>query len=195
MKTGTKSLLFGVHQFIWHPLAVYLSWVLLYRKLPTWREAICIFIHDWGYWGKENMDDENGERHPEFAAAVADALLDRNAGAKTGPQAIGNRRHHDLCLFHSRHYARNAGRNPSELCWADKLSIIFEPWWFYLPRAWASGELYEYRRIAAECGFVDITSSHRTWFAWTKQRLLHLGRSMRCDSVPYINSHRSSACQ
>lgn len=33
---------------------------------------------------------------------------------------------------------------PSPLCYADKLVPSIEPWWFYLPRAWASGELWEY---------------------------------------------------
>lgn len=57
MKTGTKSLLFGVHQFIWHPLTVLLAWIKLYGW-PAWEELVCIIIHDWGYWGKSNMDGE-----------------------------------------------------------------------------------------------------------------------------------------
>lgn len=26
MRIGTKSILFGVHQFIWHPVTVYIAW-------------------------------------------------------------------------------------------------------------------------------------------------------------------------
>ena len=128
MKTGTKSILFGIHQFLWHPVTVWVAWVWLYRKLPTFKESICIIIHDWGYWGKTNMDDEEGERHPELGAKIAGWLFDYPM-VFTLPAALWIRTtdYHDLCLLHSRHYARNAGREPSKLCWADKLSIIFEP--------------------------------------------------------------------
>ena len=176
MKTGTKSLLFGVHQFVLHPLTVWIAWVWLYRKFPTWKETICIIIHDWGYWGKAKMDDEEGERHPEVGAKLVRFL---------GPE------YYELCLFHSRHYARNAGRKPSLLCWADKISILCEPSWLYLPRAWASGELCEYREIANATGFVPACVSHREWYFWIQGRLGTLGREKRGDVVPYVNPKRA----
>ena len=192
MKTGTKSLLFGVHQFLWHPVTVWIAWVWLFRKLPNIKETICIIVHDWGYWGKTNMDDEEGERHPETGAKIAHVLLDRwifipelhDFDLSVRKTTV----YRDLCLFHSRHYARKAGQEPSLLCWADKLSIIFEPWWLYLPRAWASGELYEYRKIAS--GFVPLSASHREWYRWVQNRLSTLGREKRGDVVPYCNPAR-----
>ena len=42
MKVGTKSLLFGVHQLLWHPLTVWLGWIKLYKKPPSFKEAVCI---------------------------------------------------------------------------------------------------------------------------------------------------------
>ena len=181
MKVGTKSILFGVHQFVWHPLTVLLAWFWLYRKAPNIREVICIIIHDWGYWGKPNMDGPEGESHPELAAR----LLHRFG-----------KRYHDLCLYHSRHYARNAGIEPSRLCWADKLSILMEPWWLYLPRAWLSGELAEYRMLAHNAGFVPISASHREWHRWIRDRLSTIGREMRGNAVPYVNPKRpKSAAQ
>ncbi len=176
MKTGTKSLLFGVHQFILHPVVVYIAWVWLYGRLPNWKETVCIIIHDWGYWGKANMDDECGERHPETAAWIAGWLF--------GPK------YHDLCLYHSRHYARCAGKVPSLLCWADKCSIQFEPWWIYLPRAWASGELFEYREIASRAGFVPLSDSHRKWYAWIQDRFMRFGLQRSGDAIPYANTER-----
>lgn len=192
MKTGTKSLLFGVHQFILHPITVYVAWVWLYRKLPTFKETICIVIHDWGYWGKTNMDDEEGERHPEIGAKIAHTLLDEVVFAPKGYdlKPIKKTAYRDLCLFHSRHYARNAGKEPSLLCWADKLSILFDPWWLYLPRALASGELFEYRKIAAGTGFIPLTASHREWHVWIRERLSTLGKEKRGDVVPYVNPER-----
>jgi hypothetical protein len=173
MKTGTKSLLFGVHQFIWHPITVYIAWIYIYKQIPSCREAICIFIHDWGYWGKPKMDDADGERHPELAATLAGKFL--------------GIRFHDLCLYHSRHYARNKNTEPSMLCWADKLSIIFDPWWLYLPRAVASGELKEYRFIADATGFISITATHREWHAWVSRHLSSIGKTKRATVVPYTH--------
>ena len=178
MKTGTKSLLFGVHQFVWHPITVWLAWVYLYNCLPTWKELICIIIHDWGYWGKANMDDEEGERHPELAFNIALHLFDDCAWAW-------------LCLYHSRHYARHYSVEPSRLCWADKLSLKYEPWWFYLPRAWASSELHEYRVMSARAGFVPLTDSHREWYRWIRDRFVMLGKEKKGDAVPYCNPARN----
>jgi hypothetical protein len=154
MRMGTRSLLFGVHQFVWHPVTVALAWRALNGRWPTWREAVCIVIHDWGYWGKRAMDDAEGERHPEVGAAIARALL--------GP-AYG-----DLCEFHSRHHARAKGAEPSLLCWADKASILHDPPGFYLARALLSRELAEYRVKAARAGAVPLTATHRQWLAFIR---------------------------
>jgi len=145
MKTGTKSILFGVHQFFWHPLTVWMAWIWLYRRVPGFRETFCIIIHDWGYWGKRMMDDREGQRHPEFAAKIAGRLF--------------GEKYRLLCLYHSRHYAKSAGEEPSKLCWADKMSIIFDPMFLYLPRAWMSGELFEYRDNAHGI-LIDRARSH-----------------------------------
>lgn len=173
MRVGTKSLIFGVHQVLWHPITVWIAWVKLYGVWPSWKETVCIVIHDWGYWGSPNMDGEEGERHPEWAAKIAGRLF--------GPE------YHDLCLYHSRHYCRNTGTEPSRLCWADKLSICYESWWWYLPRAMASGELTEYREKAAGAGVVPARASHREWFAVIQNRLMRLGREMDPTVVPYVN--------
>jgi hypothetical protein len=182
MKTGTKSLLFGVHQFIWHPITVYIAWIWINKSLPNWKETVCIIIHDWGYWGKDNMDDEEGEKHPEWAANWARKHLDIHIKNWFYPK---QNEYYELCLFHSRHLARYYNAKPSRLCWPDKLSIIFEPWWLYLPRAWATGELYEYREQAK--AFIPLSASHREWFKWVKNRLATLGIEKRGDVVPYVN--------
>lgn len=161
MKVGTKSILFGVHQLIWHPFTVLLAWIKLYGW-PTWEELICIIIHDWGYWGCSNIDGNEGERHPEGAARIALFLF-------------GNRAEY-LCLFHSRNYARKRGMEPSKLCWADKYSIVYDPWWLYLPRAWLSGELYEYRQKAADSGAVPVGASNREWYLWLRSYYSRLGQ-------------------
>jgi len=133
VKTGTKSVLFGAHQFLIHPCFVFFAWWKLYGFPWDPRLWLAFFLHDLGYLGKPNMDGPEGERHPEFAARVMGFF-----GAEW----------HDFCLYHSRFYAKRDGRLYSRLCVADKLSIVFEPWWLYLPRVVLSGEVYEYMSMS-----------------------------------------------
>lgn len=148
MRVGTKSLLFGVHQVLWHPLTVLLAWKKLYGW-PTWREAICIFIHDWGYWGCEDMDGAQGENHPYFGASIAGWLF--------GPA------YRALVLMHSRHLSAQLRARPSRLCWADKYSMLYDPRWFYLLRSRATGEIKEYRANAARRQFCPAWASDAEW--------------------------------
>ena len=166
MKTGTKSLLFGVHQVFWHPLTVCRAWTRLYG-CPTFREMLCIVIHDWGYWGAAEMDGADGAGHPELGASIAGKLFD----------AV----HRDLVLLHSRRYAKEHGLLPSKLCWADKLSIAYDPEWFYLLRARASGELHEYRRQAQS--WVPLEESDRSWLRWIKARFTKSAVAQRRKSA------------
>jgi len=161
LPVGRRSIIIGVHQFLWHPFTVFLAWRKLYGT-PSFREIICIFIHDWGYWTCSDIDGKEGIKHPELGANIARVLL--------GPEYT------ELCLYHSRSYARAAGVQPSKLCHADKLSIAYEPWWFYLSRAWLSGELGEYRRRSAEEHYIPESVSHRTWFGWIKGYLTEVGQ-------------------
>ena len=161
MKIGTRSLLFGVHQIFWHPLTVLLAWIKLYKAFPNWKELVCIFIHDWGYWGCSDMDGSDGNNHPEYAANLAKKWF--------------GEKYYELCLYHSRHYSREHDAIPSRLCWADKLSIQFEPYILYVPRAILSGEIYEYRKMSAKAGYISLIESHRTWFNWVKPWLIKQG--------------------
>jgi hypothetical protein len=158
MTIGTRSLLFGVHQFLLHPLFVAWAWWRLYGF--PWQPALwfCILVHDWGYWGKPNMDGPEGERHPELGARLASYILDgwpwqvpceillktpenQNAGYPIG-------RWGQFCLFHSRHYAKRQGRAFSRLAVADKYAICLYPDWLYIELAWLTGELREYIAVS-----------------------------------------------
>lgn len=176
MKLGKRSVLWGVHQFVWHPVTVLLAWWYLYGR-PSWRELVCIVIHDWGYWHCPNMDGPEGERHPEYGAQLAGRWLGQE--------------YYNLVLYHSRHYARNAGREPSKLCWADKLSIKWDPALFYLFRAWLSGELKEYRQVAADAGLMPLSTSHWQWHKWMRRKFIKLGLEKRGDAIPYGNPRRA----
>lgn len=132
MRIGTKSVLFGVHAFWLHPWIVALAWWKLYGFPWDPRLWLAFFVHDLGYWGKPNMDGDEGERHPEWGAWVMGALFAK--------------RWHDFTLYHSRFYAKNAGAQPSRLCIADKLAITLTP--LYLPMARLTGEIREYMKLS-----------------------------------------------
>lgn len=130
MKIGTRSVLFGVHQFAIHPWFVAWAWWKLYGFPWDPRLWFAFVLHDMGYVGKPNLDDPEGERHVEFAARVMERLFGTSWS--------------ELCLFHSRFYAKKYGKQYSRLCVADKLAIGLTPVWVYMPLAWLSGELKEY---------------------------------------------------
>lgn len=166
MKIGTKSLLIGAHQILWHPFTVMLAWRELHGKWPDWRTAVCIFIHDLGYWGCSDMEGEEGQNHPYLAAQLALQYLD------DPNDLILNHVYADFCLFHSRTLAARFSRTPSPLCWADKLSVKFDPWWFYLFRVYLSGEIYEYRKEAADAGLFPLSRSDKDWYLWAQERMI-----------------------
>jgi len=158
MNVGTKSILFGVHAFWLHPILVAIAWWRLYGF--PWQPWLWVlfFVHDLGYLGTPNMDGEEGETHPWLGANILWELelwwdylklIPWRHGAMFKPYARSDSWGY-VALYHSRFLAKKAGRRPSRLCMADKLVICTEPWWLYLPRALASGEIDEYMRLAVE---------------------------------------------
>jgi len=180
MDVGTKSLLFGVHQFLWHPWTVLRAWRKLYGGWPDAVELCAIIVHDWGYWGCPNMDGPEGETHP-YAGAALTARFARWLGRDwhSAAEAYFN------CLYHSRFLSAKAGADPSLLCWADKLSVHYDPQWFYLLRSRASGEILEYRQNAKRK--LPLWFSDDAWFRWYRRRVLDLVANKTRASA---NSHR-----
>ncbi len=135
MKLGTKSLLFGAHQFFLHPLFLALAWWKLYGAPLDPRLWVTFVVHDWGYFGCKAMDDDEGQRHPELGGRIMTRLFGREWG--------------NFTRLHSRHYAAIEGCAPSPLCAADKLVLIVTPRWIYLPMVRATGEAAEYQALYA----------------------------------------------
>lgn len=173
MKIGTKSILFGVHQFIIHPIWLAIGWWKEYGRTkvsigysnknyfdaPVFtsildpRLWIAFFVHDLGYIGKPNIDGVAGKSHPEIGAAIMRHLFGEPWGRFT--------------LHHSRYYASKAGFSVSPLAIADKWAIVLEPSWFYLPRAKLSGELVELMSNARNAGTQFNTG--KEWHVAVKQ--------------------------
>jgi hypothetical protein len=163
MKIGTKSLLFGVHQFAIHPWFVALAWRRLYGFPWDPRLWVSFFVHDLGYWGKPNMDGPEGETHPFTGAAVMGALFDHldRYGHRLPLQPWFTQFTGGVCdliwgrcpqgqtwycftLYHSRYLAKRYGVGYSPLCVADKLGTALPPQWLYLLQANLTGEIWEY---------------------------------------------------
>lgn len=172
MKTGTKSLLFGVHAFWFHPVTVWLAWRDLYGQWPTWRECVCIFIHDWGYWGCAEMDGPEGREHTALGADIAFQLFDDRKALRRAEVYPGDFHYWRFVRYHSRHLAIAHGVEASKLCWPDKTSMLKEWEWFYLLRARLSGEIHEYRKNAI--GHLPLSASDRDWLRWLRTRLARL---------------------
>jgi hypothetical protein len=174
MKTGTKSVLFGVHAFWFHPITVALAWRRLYGRWPQWWQAIVILLHDVGYWGCDDMDGECGRLHPERGARWSEVIvlrldllrrrltphrlykkllawlsgdtdrLERYRMIDFWEAANLGELAWELSIYHSARYAGRVEEPPSDLCLPDKASIFFDPPWFYLLRGCASREVYGY---------------------------------------------------
>lgn len=181
MKIGTKSLLFGAHQFLLHPLCLAWAWWKLYG-FPADPRLWCAFVvHDWGYWGRSNMDGDEGQRHPELGGRIMAALFG---------QAWG-----DFTRLHSRHYAGLEGREPSPLCAADKLVLLVTPRWLYLPLVRLTGEADEYRALYAAWRGVE-TVSVGEWYDglrdhWLQEVYRLAPGTMFAQAAVAVNSERN----
>jgi hypothetical protein len=164
MKIGTRSILFGCHQFLWHPLTVWRAWRFLYGRNPSWRETLAIICHDIGYIGCEDIDGPEGKLHPEL-------------GAHWAAHLGGFLQQYDWDLFfftacHSRDWAKMHGLKVSPAYAADKYSIFYDPEWFYLFRVRLTGELAEFKQNAIRSGHLKPGATDREWFRFYRANVL-----------------------
>lgn len=157
MKIGTKSVLFGVHQFIIHPTIIFFAWYIIYHKRPNLSEFCAIITHDLGYWGSPNMDGVEGELHPIYMANWWRKHFGK-FGEKVAVEILG----------HSRFYSAKNKLPLSRLFKADKLSVALYPKWLYLLLANLSGEIKEYMIIASkkEGKYLDLLVGNTTQMEW-----------------------------
>lgn len=165
MKIGTRSILFGVHQFVLHPVMVVWAWRILYRQWPRLHEWCAIVTHDWGYWGLNDMDGEEGERHPIIISLLWDRLFKR-FGKKVAIEIMG----------HSRFWAGKAGTPLSRLFNADKLAMALYPRWFYLLLGSLSGEIREYMAHSetANGKYTDVIKAGKGKVQWVIEAQAHM---------------------
>lgn len=175
MPIGTKSVLFGAHCFFIHPVLLFVSWWRLYGFPWDPRLWVAFVVHDLGYWGKPNMDGEEGELHPYLGAKVMGFLFDKKKpDNKSYPLPSEYWYWHDFTLYHSRFLAKKNGAQFSRLCVADKYVIATEPAWLYLPRVRFTGEIKEYMKDAAKNsnGDIPVQESESAWYAAVQKYVL-----------------------
>lgn len=194
MKVGTKSVLFGAHQFAIHPWFVLWAWWKLYGFPRDPRLWVAFIVHDLGYIGKPNMDGDEGEAHVFGGASILGWLFDFDRwGASWFGRSVGRAiarvwgqkppggspSWYCFSFYHSRFMAKRYGTNVSQLCYADKLAIALTPAWLYLPMVRATGEIDEYMRMADDRNLVTdgrrggkyssmrtrTTEGERVWYA------------------------------
>jgi hypothetical protein len=175
VKIGTKSLLFGCHQFLWHPITVAIAYRRLFKRWPDAVGWLCIAVHDIGYWGCEDIDGEKGKLHPLLGAKVVSKIVYRFrrwfCGESKLASALISAEAAQRCLFHSGSLAKLCNETPSDICWADKFSIFCEPAWFYLFRITLSGEVKEFVAHGVESKHVPAGCPPQLWLYWFKDYL------------------------
>jgi len=190
MNVGTKSVLYGAHCFFLHPWFVARAWSKLYGFPFDPRLWVAFFVHDLGYWGKPNMDGEEGEHHPFFGAKVMGYLFDAGLWDQSlFARTIGRLLNfifgeyppgvdvnietnflsswttwYCFSFYHSRFLAKKYGKKFSRLCVADKLAITITPAWIYLPMVNWTGEIREYMRLADQMNDLPLGLKQRDWY-------------------------------
>ena len=193
MKVGTKSILFGVHQFILHPITVFIAWWKLYGFPNKIQYYVAFIVHDWGYWGKPNMDGKEGETHPELGAKIMHRLFDnRMVGNHILPIERANDKFYEIffiwynfTLYHSRYYAKRNNAQISKLCVADKYAFCVLPKWLYLLLCNMSGEIKEYMITSRQREGKEPLTNQSEWYDrvykymqdWTKEHKDNLNDS------------------
>lgn len=191
MRIGTKSVLFGAHCFFIHPWFVAWGWYKMYGFPWDPRLWVAFFVHDLGYWGKPNMDGEEGEMHPLFGANVMHYLFDKpvlfNFGGISnqdvweyalkqpqGPFVKDATFWFRMTYYHSRFLSKREKVRYSPFCVADKMAICLEPSWLYLPRVILSGEIKEYIEVArnGRHGVELDLETRRSWHRAVKEYCL-----------------------
>jgi hypothetical protein len=183
MKIGTKSLLAGAHCLLIHPLFVWRAWWRLFG-VPWDPRVVCgCFLHDIGYFGRDEIEGTTGDEHVLLGARLMGWLF--------GPEWA------DECVRHSRSWCKRTGLPVSRLGLADKLAFAIIPAWLYIPMARWSGELAEYMQASKERRNESFTEAElrllnskdsREWLEGLQRYTL---RWVQQQHVVYLNLRRS----
>lgn len=175
MRLGQKSILFGSHQFILHPLMVAYGWRRHYGWWPKgWRTWVAIFVHDLGYWWCDDMDGTVGKLHPMWAALFCAKHFSDPSEDDWQRWVVGVPTPEvKSWLFwswfvgaHSRYYAELTKQEVSPLMIPDKLATALLPRWLYCLLVWMSGEFKEYVAYSHAVGHTEVPTDAWGYSGW-----------------------------
>jgi len=126
MTEGTRSLFFGCHQFLLHPLWVIIAWRLEYKTFPKWWEIICIFLHDIGICQRQYLSDDRAKvGHWRLGSDLSGEIVGRLTNWR------GEMWYKAVCLC-AGHCPEESTFSESKLSRADKRSWLVAPmWWLW----------------------------------------------------------------
>ena len=168
MKLGTKTLLFGTHQFVIHPALMIVAFLKIHKRRPSMSEFLAIVVHDWGYWGCDGIDTGGGENHPYAGARIMERLYGAHG------------RH--LVLGHSTNTCNKNGVGKSSLYLPDKYYFVLLPVFMHWLLARLSGECAEYEKTKA----MGIGFNPTAFREKLKQKVL---------AEIEVNKYREKACR
>jgi hypothetical protein len=140
------------------------------------------------------MDGAEGEEHPHRGALIAmhwtvNLLILRRyclpLRLTLAEEMDVVQRAHDLCIGHSRHYAKAHGFEVSRLMAADKVGALMPPAWIYVPMARLTGEIREYRAQssayhAATGKGCSASVTDWIWYRWCRAYLHEVAQTGAC---------------
>ena len=129
--TAQRSYLAGMHNPIIHSATVIIGWIKIFKCLPSVKEILCIIVHDIGYLKQKSIDGKDNH-HPELGAQMCGKLLGSS--------------YYNLCIAHSRDYAKQKGLPLSKLGYADKYSVLAYPDGIFKYLIKFGGEAEEYHK-------------------------------------------------
>jgi hypothetical protein len=165
LPVGPRSVIFGAHQFVIHPIFLEVAWRKLYKLRPTWRQRVAFAVHDLGYLFQwcHDMDGEEGKRHPRWGAHLMHRLFDRDKLIVLHGRIEQSYYWHNFAAGHSRHYAELVDIDYSPLMRADKLATHLYPRWLYAFLMKLSGEWREYKDYWIRVGGYPGTAADGVW--------------------------------
>ena len=159
MRLTWRSYIIGMHNPTIHGLAIVKAWIKLYYKLPSPKEAFCIVFHDIGYLWQNKIDGPE-DKHPEFGARLCGLM---------------GKSYFEMCICHSRVYAKKYTLDLSKLGYADKASLLMLPNWLFKNMIWIGGEASEYHRTTKtrKWGYpINVCLIKADYQKWLSENLL-----------------------
>ena len=178
MTEGTKSYLIGCHQFLLHPLFVFMAWRLEYKSWPKWWEIVCIFLHDVGICGRQYLSDDKAKQGHWFKGAyIVGSIFGYGKYNRDHTQLVFTDKpvlKRETFILCAGHCPKESGYMESKLSRADKRSWLVAPMWWLWWNYWVEKfitEPHEWKRLVAKnLKNKNPIGSHELYLKYTRKQ-------------------------